>query len=32
MVLDTDPQKRRISLGLKQTMDNPWDVPGEAPD
>ena len=25
MVLDTDPQKRRISLGLKQTMDNPWD-------
>ena len=23
MVLDTDPQ-RRISLGLKQTMDNPW--------
>ncbi|MBG04963.1 MAG: 30S ribosomal protein S1 [Rhodospirillaceae bacterium] len=26
MVLDTDPQKRRISLGLKQTMDNPWDA------
>ena len=25
MVLDTDPQKRRISLGLKQTMDNPWE-------
>ncbi len=25
MVLDTDPEKRRISLGLKQTMDNPWD-------
>jgi len=24
MVLDVDPQKRRISLGLKQTMDNPW--------
>jgi len=23
-VLDIDPQKRRISLGLKQTMDNPW--------
>ena len=23
-VLDTDPQKRRISLGLKQTMSNPW--------
>ena len=26
MVLDTDPQKRRISLGLKQTMSNPWDA------
>ena len=25
-VLDTDPQKRRISLGLKQTMSNPWDA------
>ncbi len=25
-VLDVDPQKRRISLGLKQTMDNPWTV------
>ncbi|MGB0553580.1 MAG: 30S ribosomal protein S1 [Alphaproteobacteria bacterium] len=25
-VLDTDPQKRRISLGLKQTMTNPWDA------
>ncbi len=25
MVLDVDPQRRRISLGLKQTMDNPWD-------
>ena len=25
MVLDVDEQKRRISLGLKQTMDNPWD-------
>ncbi len=25
MVLDVDPQKRRISLGLKQTMDNPWE-------
>jgi small subunit ribosomal protein S1 len=24
MVLDVDPQKRRISLGLKQTMANPW--------
>jgi small subunit ribosomal protein S1 len=26
MVLDVDPQKRRISLGLKQTLDNPWDA------
>tara|TARA_B100000676_G_scaffold276086_1_gene296742 strand:+ start:10708 stop:12501 length:1794 start_codon:yes stop_codon:yes gene_type:complete len=26
IVLDTDPQKRRISLGLKQTMANPWDA------
>lgn len=25
MILDVDPQKRRISLGLKQTMDNPWE-------
>ena len=25
MVLDVDPQKRRISLGLKQTMNNPWE-------
>tara|TARA_R110002110_G_scaffold415612_7_gene652250 strand:- start:58152 stop:60056 length:1905 start_codon:yes stop_codon:yes gene_type:complete len=25
MVLDVDPQKRRISLGLKQTQENPWD-------
>jgi small subunit ribosomal protein S1 len=24
MVLDVDPQKRRISLGLKQCLDNPW--------
>lgn len=24
MVLDVDPDKRRISLGLKQTMSNPW--------
>src|SRR3546814_5773728 len=24
-VLDVDPQKRRISLGLKQTQANPWD-------
>ena len=25
MVLDVDPQKRRVSLGLKQCLDNPWD-------
>src|SRR5690554_4962381 len=25
MVLDVDEEKRRISLGLKQTMQNPWD-------
>ena len=25
MVLDVDAQKRRISLGLKQTMNNPWE-------
>jgi small subunit ribosomal protein S1 len=25
MVLEVDPIKRRISLGLKQTMDNPWE-------
>ncbi len=25
MVLDVDPDKRRISLGLKQCSDNPWD-------
>ncbi len=24
MVLDVDPNKRRISLGLKQCRDNPW--------
>ena len=24
LVLDVDPQKRRISLGLKQCTDNPW--------
>jgi len=23
-VLDVDPEKRRISLGLKQTQENPW--------
>jgi small subunit ribosomal protein S1 len=25
MVLDVDPAKRRVSLGLKQCMPNPWD-------
>jgi small subunit ribosomal protein S1 len=25
-VLDVDPQKRRISLGLKQTLANPWEA------
>jgi small subunit ribosomal protein S1 len=25
-VLDVDPQKRRISLGLKQCMANPWEA------
>lgn len=26
IVLEVDPSKRRISLGLKQTQDNPWDT------
>ena len=26
MVLDVDPVKRRISLGLKQVAENPWEV------
>ncbi len=26
VVLEVDPQKRRISLGLKQTMQNPWEA------
>jgi len=26
MVLEVDASKRRISLGLKQTLDNPWHV------
>ncbi len=26
MVLEVDPAKRRISLGLKQTLDNPWET------
>jgi small subunit ribosomal protein S1 len=25
IVLDVDPQKRRISLGIKQTQENPWE-------
>ena len=25
-VLEVDPSKRRISLGLKQTLDNPWEA------
>ena len=25
MVLDVDPERRRVSLGLKQCMENPWD-------
>ena len=24
MILDVDPERRRISLGLKQCIDNPW--------
>jgi small subunit ribosomal protein S1 len=30
MVLEVDPVKRRISLGLKQTLDNPWEAFAEA--
>jgi small subunit ribosomal protein S1 len=26
MVLEIDTAKRRVSLGLKQTMRNPWEV------
>ena len=26
VVLDVDSSKRRVSLGLKQAMDNPWDT------
>ena len=25
-ILEVDPNKRRISLGLKQTQENPWEV------
>ena len=30
MVLDVDPDKRRVSLGLKQCLDNPWIVFAES--
>jgi len=30
MVLEVDPVKRRISLGLKQTLANPWEAFAEA--
>ena len=30
MVLDIDPAKRRVSLGLKQCMRNPWEVFAES--
>ncbi|MFN4101239.1 MAG: S1 RNA-binding domain-containing protein, partial [Pararhodobacter sp.] len=30
MVLEIDSAKRRVSLGLKQTMRNPWDVFAES--
>ncbi|PWE18190.1 30S ribosomal protein S1 [Marinicauda salina] len=26
MILDVDPEKRRISLGIKQTQRNPWEI------
>src|SRR5690625_6555148 len=26
MVLDIDEERRRISLGIKQCLDNPWDT------
>jgi small subunit ribosomal protein S1 len=29
MVLDIDEERRRISLGIKQCMDNPWDTFGQ---
>ena len=29
-VLEIDPEKRRISLGLKQVQDNPWEHFGQA--
>ncbi|MEL7463605.1 MAG: 30S ribosomal protein S1 [Pseudomonadota bacterium] len=30
IVLDVDPSKRRVSLGLKQTQGNPWEVFADA--
>ncbi|MBB4305621.1 small subunit ribosomal protein S1 [Rhodobium orientis] len=30
MILEVDATKRRISLGLKQTLDNPWSVFADA--
>tara|TARA_R110002167_G_scaffold90296_1_gene243519 strand:+ start:1078 stop:2838 length:1761 start_codon:yes stop_codon:yes gene_type:complete len=30
MVLEVDPEKRRISLGLKQCLENPWEQFAEA--
>ncbi|TDI65901.1 MAG: 30S ribosomal protein S1 [Alphaproteobacteria bacterium] len=30
MVLEVDPNKRRISLGLKQCMENPWNAFAES--
>ncbi|PLW75901.1 30S ribosomal protein S1 [Cohaesibacter celericrescens] len=30
MILEVDPVKRRVSLGLKQTLDNPWAVFAES--
>jgi len=30
MILEVDPVKRRISLGLKQTLPNPWEVFAES--
>ena len=31
LVLEVDPAKRRISLGLKQTLQNPWEAFAEKP-
>jgi small subunit ribosomal protein S1 len=32
MVLDVDPNRRRVSLGIKQCTDNPWNAFGEGHD